>query len=695
LISGIRKLWNCPDKKTRFHDLTIGLLILELVGSALGFDIAAALLSIGITASTVGQIAIALVFLGLAYALRPGLPKPADGHQATRQEIPPRIMGFGRHRVGGTYVLYESKGEISYDVIAMVNGNIRGYKTFYLHDDEITIDVSGFVFVGIDATDGRYGSRVQIQKRYGLPTETAYSDAVTALTPIWTTAHRGDGTASIMLKCLGVDSDEFQEKYPHGLPVPSAVLDFPAIWDPRDVGQDPDDAATWIDYPVFDIVTTYAAGTRVLYTSDPDGGGAVYISRTSSNLGNVPDENQASWISVDQNPVLQAIHLCLSVKDGLGLDRAVLIEPGIANLIIEANRCDELVQLKNLDYQPRYVSNGMFLSETDPAEVIAAIMASCDGWMTEDGEGGLVIVVGVYRTPVATVLKAQHIVAISPAYGVEDERVVNDLQIKWTAPEHKYKEAPGQAWRDEADISLRGYKRSQTLSVPWVHYHPQARRLAKRQMARLNSRIRGTLVTKLYGMALLGERWIRLQYPDCAGLGDCIIEITKARTDIMAGRVTFDFLLINPNEIDDWDKDIDEGTPPTISGSAPDDLIPVPLDIQASAEGSPPFHIDISWDDTLREDLKYVVRYRLVDDGSGNPGPWSEQVFSDLVVVADRIMATLFPTTVSVYALQVASIGVFGTRSAWSDSVTISSSAGSLDFSLPQNSGYIALIEDI
>lgn len=660
--------------RTKFYDLITGTLFLTALGlQAFGETVVIGSITV---AHIVGQIILTAIFLGLALALRPSAPKPADGHQATRQEIPPKIMGYGRVRIGGNYTLYEVKDDASVDVVALVDGHVRGFEKFYLHDDEVNLHATtGYVIEAVGHDDDRYLEHVYLKRRYGLETETAYSEAVTLLPTLWTNDHRGDGTASLLLVSRGSSAETFPMVYPRGLPIPSAVLDMPAIWDARDPAQDPDDPDTWVDYPVWDVGDTYAAGDRVLYTADPDGGGAVYYSRVGANIGNVPDEALNKWCRVDTNPVLILIDKLTSQKHGLGLDRTVLIDPVIDALMAEADICDELVQKKNLDYEPRYACAGWFTYDTEPEKIIAAILASCDGWMTEDGEGALALTVGKYRAPADLEMGPECIIDFSWQDGIEDESVVNDMPFRYTSPAHKYKEAPGQAWRDEDDITDRGIVRSQTLDLTWVQSHSQGRRLVKRAMAKANARLRGAHSTTLYGLAFLGQRWVRLSYPDIAGFESIIVEVTKCERNIMTGLLLWTWHVINPNEIDAWDKDTEEGEPPVVADDKEDDLLPVPQDVQLELVGDETtgFTVKVSFDDPLRADLTYVMRFRLTDDPTnpGNPGPWIEQSVSEFTTDGDRITlsTTALPTDQD-FVFQVASVGTRGSRSEWSDTVT-------------------------
>lgn len=80
----------------------IGSLIIGAIGVA---DVT---LVAGLTLSSlVGTVVLTAAMIGLQFALQPDLPKPAAGHQSTRQPIPPRVWAYGRVRVVGCYEAIE------------------------------------------------------------------------------------------------------------------------------------------------------------------------------------------------------------------------------------------------------------------------------------------------------------------------------------------------------------------------------------------------------------------------------------------------------------------------------------------------------------------------------------------------------------------------------------------------------------
>jgi hypothetical protein len=83
------------------------------------------------------------------------------------------------------------------------------------------------------------------------------------------------------------------------------------------------------------------------------------------------------------------------------------------------------------------------------------------------------------------------IVSYSLDNGVEDESAVNEIVLTSVSAEHNYTTPECEPWRDEADIAARGRVASTTLENH-VPSYTQARRLAKRYMARVMAEYRGT-----------------------------------------------------------------------------------------------------------------------------------------------------------------------------------------------------------
>ncbi|GEC15148.1 phage tail protein [Nitrobacter winogradskyi] len=466
-------------------------------------------------ATAVGTATILGTSIGLNYALRPDVPKPENGSHPLKQGIPPRIRGYGRNRLAGYYMLFEEADKNSYDVMAVHSGRVAAVVNMYLHDDLVVFDHGATDAIRpAFADDGRYGPAGNVRVHFG------YGDGSTqsffGVGPsggIWDPAtHFGIGIFWASLYCQGqeIKPEDYTEIYPRGLPVLSLVLDCSPVWDPRDPTQSRLDSSTW---------------------------------------------------KISYNPVLQLLDYLTQVDGCMGLDFDILF-PTPAHLALwmhEADLCDERVATPG-DTEPRYTSNGWYQFDNKPEDIVNSILATCDGWLAEAGDGSLALKVGVYREPTVTIA-ANHIIDFNLNYGQADEQAVNQLNISHTDPNSGYVEVQAEPYRDEESISLTGMTRSQSLDLKWTQTETQARRLAERAMRRLNTPLSGTITTTLYGLAALGERWVRIQYPFVSGLQDSVIEIQDADIDLMAGRITFTFILVFPEILEPYDPEAGGETP--------------------------------------------------------------------------------------------------------------------------------------
>lgn len=503
---------------------TVGALIIaaasaaEVTGPA-GFALASTTVA-GVSLTTVvGTAAIIGTSIGLQYALRPSVPAPEDGSQPLKQGIPPRIRGYGRNRLAGYYMLFEESDKNSYDVMAQHSGKVWAVVNMYLHDDLVVFDSGATDAIRPSfAGDGRYGPVGNVRVRFGYgdgTSQTFFSDGGPG-GGIWAVeTHFGIGIfwASLYCQGQGLKPDQYTTTYPRGLPLLSLVLDCLPIWDPRDATQIRTDSSTW---------------------------------------------------KISYNPVIQLLDYLTASDGGVGLDFDVLFPSQALNQWMqEADLCDERVATADGGTEPRYTSNGWYQFDNKPEDVINSILATCDGWMSEAGDGSIALKIGVFREPTIT-LKNNHIIGFNLNYGQADEQTVNQLDVSFTDPNQGYVAVQAEPYRDEESISLTGVTRSQSLDLKWTQTNSQASRLADRAMQRLNPLLSGTFTTTLYGLAAVGERWVRVQYPFVSGLQNSVVEIQDAEFDVMNGRITFTFILVNPDKIEAYDPNADEGAPPVI-----------------------------------------------------------------------------------------------------------------------------------
>jgi hypothetical protein len=601
---------------------TVGLLILSaLAVEASVITVASVAIS---TATVVGTIALTAASVGIGLLMSPSnvapnIPTSQEGTQTLKQPIPPRIFGYGRCRIAGAYMFFETTdpGGDSYDVIALHHGKIGAIIYHYLHDDLVLLDGTGLVtsVVG-EASLTRYDP-VIIKTRLGLATETHYSEVATAFPSFWTSAHDGHGQASLMLKCPDVAINDYWDRYPHGLPKPSVVADLTAIFDPRDATQSLGSPSTW---------------------------------------------------KVSRNPVLQIIDLLTSEDHGLGLDYATLIAPVLTQLMARADECDEPITLKFGGTEPRYASSGWAYLTTDPIDILVAMLLTCDGWLAEGPDGTLALWVGKYNAPTIT-LTDDHIFGFTMDCGTADEEAVNEIRFRYTPSLNDYREAPGVPWQDTADIAERGRIRSQQLGLTWVESHSQCLRLAKRQMARYQASRRGTMVCSLYALRCLGQRWVRVQSNTIDDLGNAVVEISRLRVDLASAKVSFDWALVNPNAIDAWDPATEEATPPVFPGKLSLLALPTPTNVVLDSVGGEPIpfgRIRIRFDDPHRPDLNFTARYREVGIGFNEVDKVYSSFESDGTTVTLYLGAAETILAGKTYEVKVASRNALGVLSTFS-----------------------------
>lgn len=576
------------------------------------------------------QTALNLALVGVGIGLQAVLAKnqatsglsdaaaPAEsGHVPLKQAIAPRIRGYGRSRLAGSYVLYEANNHDSYDIVIFHHGRIGGIVGCYLHDDVVVVD-GGIVQ---EQGDGRYANNlISVEIRLGEATETAFSSVVGALPDIWTTDHRGDGLASAALICLGAaDPSNYTQVYPRGLPQLSIVADLSPIYDARDAAQALDDPASW---------------------------------------------------AVSKNPVVQIIDFLTNVDSGMGFDRATLIDPVIDALNAEADICDEAVFKADGSFESRYTSNGFYSLSSDPINTLQAMLDACDGWMSENGDGSLALKVGKYREA-TFVIEAEHVLGFGLRKGVENEELVNEISLTYTEPQADFKTLPGDPWRDEDDISARGKTQSQPFDLSWVQSHTQARRLAKRKMSKINALQRGSIRTTSWGLQALGERWIKIDASKVlVEFDEMIVEVQKLRLDLANNQVTIDFVEVDAATMDAWSP-AEDGEPPTIPSKAVYAPPPVPTGVLATYTAFFPiafFLVQI--DDPGRSDLTYEMRYRTAGSGSAfTIIPIRNYAGAPSFGVPGRLEVTflVFLPLVS-YEVQIRSFAPGGVASDWSAS---------------------------
>jgi hypothetical protein len=542
--------------------------------SSIGFSATAASIAAGIATAVVTT----AITVGLQLLMAPKPPKPEDGKAPITQSVPYRIWGIGTTRVAGAYMLWEAVGANLYAVQAIAGHRIHSVNRYYLQDDEVTIDSSGTV-IGLD--DGRYGDgKVSIFHRLGANPETAYADFVTALSDqdLWTNNHRGDGQASVAMIARTPKSKDFNTRFPYGVPKLSVEADLALVWDFRDEDQDPNDPSTW---------------------------------------------------AFSKNPSLQmAWHWCFN-EFGHRRDYRKAILPVLDMWIEEADVCDELIATAAGGFDKRYECSGWDTTEREPKVGTNAILAACDGWICERGDGALLFTVGKFRENRVVTLTDDDIVGHRVQYDVLFEEEINRLVPKFNYPDTDYSTADTDFFEDTSRQLQAGRVLSEDANYQWVTNWRQARRLGYREWLRIQQKVRGQMNVRLSGINAVYTRWVRLETPNrLPRLNGKLIENRRSTLDLMKGGFAMEFIQ-HPEDIDAWSTSL-EGQKPPVPPRANAANVP-----QAVIDGVTPVasggsvYFNVSIVDPADASLTPAVRYRVQDAGGGSPGNWVEKTYPD------------------------------------------------------------------
>ncbi|TIX89183.1 hypothetical protein [Rhizobium sp. P44RR-XXIV] len=578
-------------------------------------------LSVATTAAA--AIATTALAIGVQALLAPKPPKPESGKVPKTQSVPNRIWVVGRTRLAGAYVLWEASGKFLYAVQALAGHRIQSVNRYWLHDDEVEIDGSGYT---TNDNNGRYGNNVRILSRLGVSPETAYAPLVSALSGsgTWTNNHRGDGQASVAMIAESSEAKNQQKRFPYGAPSLSVEVDGAKCWDFRDPAQNPDNPATW------------------------------------------------QWTR--NSAVILCWHQCFN-EFGERRDYHKAILPVIDMWKEEANICDENVPLAGGGTEKRYECNGWDTTENGPKVGTNSILATCDGWLCERGDGALLLTVGKFRESRVETLTDADIIGHQIQYDVLFEDECNRLVPKFTYPETAYSTCDTDYFEDTAAQLEAGRVLSQEADYGWCHQWRQARRLGKRDWLRLQQKVKGSIDVRSSGLNAVYSRWIRMSTPTrLPRLDGKLIENRTSTVAIMRGGYTMNINL-HPDTIDDWNPAVDEGKQPPVPGALGSDEIVAPVInlVQAKPNGNA-VYIRVVIIDPADDSLTPVVRYRVHNAGSGNPGAWVEQQFPDAVPATGYVdLNTNIVPQDTLLDIQAAFIGSNNSYGPWSITAQVTS----------------------
>ncbi len=289
----------------------------------------------------------------------------------------------------------------------------------------------------------------------------------------------------------------------------------------------------------------------------------------------------------------------------------------------------------------------------------------------------MLFTVGKFRENRVATLTDADLIGHQVQYDVLFEDEINRLIPKFTDPANNYGTSDTAFFEDSAAQLVAGRVLSQEADYRWVQQWRQARRLGLRDWRRLQEKVSGSLDVRLSGINAVYSRWVRLFTPlSLPRLNTKIIENRKSTLALMNGGFNMEFMK-HPDNIDAWNPAVDEKQQPPVPPRPNADgiLTPVINLLQARASGGSVF-IRVVIIDPADSSLTPIVRYRVANNGSGNPGAWIEQTFPGVSPAGGFIeLNTQTVPTNQLIDIQVAFLASNGKYGNWSTLERVTSTA--------------------
>ena len=550
----------------------------------------------GIAASLI-SIGVSLGFNALLKSVFGGnRPKPSDGQITVRGSIESRTRNYGIVHTGGLESFKESSEGTLGIVVTLGTGEETEILEHRINDKAVTVDGSGTV------TDASYHGAVHIYTRPGSDTQTAISQ-VTSVFPQWTSNHRQRGCAIAALICDPVKQELFSEVYGGREPVYSQIRKAVKVYDPR---KD---------------------------STFPGGSGSQRLN------------NRSTWAWSDNAELVIADYL--AHEDGYGLGYSAINWTTVA---AQATIADQTVSTASGATIARWrLWASIKLAGDERRQVLTDMLKACDGFVWQGPDYKINILIGAYEAPTVT-LTDSHIIAMKARRGPTAEERTSALKMVYTEVSIGYRE------QESALVSVPGIDQDpntdpQPVQLYYAPHHNQATRIGKLLAARRGNRWHLDMVTNLYGLNLLGERFVRVTSAEAAI--DAVFAI-ESGVKIARGKdrlnISVGLIEVKP---EDWSFNAatEEGTPPTGTSSAGTITLAAPTGLTLSAAqiggaAGTSVAIKATWDAGGRSGLRYEVRYRPTaggdwllmnvepEDRTGWSGPVSSGVQYDVQVRA-------------------------------------------------------------
>ncbi|TSD85632.1 hypothetical protein FFK22_026675 [Mycobacterium sp. KBS0706] len=558
--------------------------------------------AIGVGLSIAGTLAQTLL------AQTPDKPKMQDGDVSIKQAIPPRTRLYGRQRLGGVFLYYDSTpdGDLK-TLICHAAHECDALEEHWLNDERVQVD-DGVV------TDDPWGKFevVTIVHWSGAPDQ-----SITDIDDdFWTTDHRGRGLCCTYVKYADLKDEDQIKVFPSGPPPYRTVLRGAKVFDPREEGTGPGDQE-------------------------------------------IDDETTWSW---SDNAALVVLDYMTRLERGVPVGFGVALDRiDLDSFAAAADICDQEIPLKAGGVEPRWRAWGAYELTEDRKAVLQDLLDACGGRIIQGPDGKLGLTVGAPGSTAAVTLTEEHILEWDLNQGKPAIERINEVRATYVSQAWEWAETEAGIQLDQAAIDRNGVESSQ-IKLRFVPSESQAQRVAREVLRRGNPSHTGRIRTTLAGLDAWGERWIRLQIAELDI--DALFEITGM--SLNQADMTVSLEVTSYDGWWEWTAETDEQDPAVPPSDGDDDgEMPVPEHVAVTIAHrlynmQMPVAVGVvTWDPPPRSVYVAKARYRPVTDPVS---PWQP-----LPVAQDDNQVETFPLEDgTAYEAQVRFIGPRGSGSDWS-----------------------------
>lgn len=555
------------------------------------------------------------------FVQKPSVPKPEDGSYNLKQNVPPLSIVYGRVKKGGDYVFLEEVNGIAHHIMVWCGRRIQGFVQHYGHDNVLTVDGDGRVLYPYARPDvGEY--YVNIRTRLGLDAETAYSAEVVPLfAPAWTSDHRGDGLASVLMRVWTPEDKYYMDVFPNQMPEHSAIGDGALLYDPRK--------------------------------------DSTQVGGSGSHRSN--DHN--TWEYSSNIALMRLDHLAQPFGGKLGYSRMYM-----PDWMRAADVCDEIVINRAGAGEYRYHGGMWFRTNNDPVEVGRTLDEAGELVVYERRDGLIGVHAGEFVSPDVR-LTQDHIFAIEVDKNRRRSSTVLAVRGRYQNPANHYNTEDAALYGDpygEIDDS----ERTRTFDNAAIQSHNHCQRKQKLTYIRANAR--RIAITADYAAAknCAYRRFVRVHYPS-RGLVNATVEITSTVSlDLRNMRVSFSGIIV-PDNLYSFNAATEEGSPgnaiPVIDNAG----VPVPTGFAVSVQnevvsgGSTAAFLRGEWTQ-ISTALRYEMEYERTSGSTGAQSAFSSD--------GDNFVRSGYLVDGQQYRVRLRAWGG-GTPSDWTDYQTVTAIA--------------------